>query len=110
MKKFLFNIHEMVWWFVSEVEDWLYPYRDREVTKPLWAEDYENVDIDDASYLKSQITANNDRIERLQNEMIYVTSQINGINTQLNNLNNPKQSDEGQEGSKIIVEEGEKTS
>ena len=46
MKKILFTIHETVWWVVAELEDWLYPYRDREVTKPLWAENYD-VDIDE---------------------------------------------------------------
>ena len=38
MKKIFFIIHETVWWFVAELEDWLYPYKDREVIKPLWAE------------------------------------------------------------------------
>ena len=27
--KILFNIREFLWVCVSEVEDWLYPYRDR---------------------------------------------------------------------------------
>ena len=27
--KLLFNIREFLWVIVSEVEDWLYPYRDR---------------------------------------------------------------------------------
>ena len=27
--KILFNIREFLWVIVSEVEDWLYPYRDR---------------------------------------------------------------------------------
>ena len=105
MKKVLFSIHETVWWVVSELEDWLYPYKDREITKPLWAEDYENVDIDEVSYLKSQITANNDRIERLQNEMIYVSSKINDINIILN-----QRVDEGQKGSEVIIKEGKETS
>ena len=105
MKKVLFSIHETVWWVVSELEDWLYPYKDREITKPLWAEDYENVDVDEVSYLKSQITANNDRIERLQNEMIYVSSKINDINIILN-----QRVDEGQKGSEVIIKEGKETS
>ena len=25
----MFTIHESVWWIVSEIEDWLYPYKDR---------------------------------------------------------------------------------
>ena len=65
--------------------------------------------VDDDSivtYLKAQNNANNDRIDRLQSEMLYVTSQISQINTMLKNLN----MDEGQEGSKTIIEEGKETS
>ena len=103
MKPF-FKIREFAWAVVSEVEDWLYPYRTDD-TEPLWAEN----DSDDDSvvtYLKAQSDANNDRIDRLQSEMLYVTSQISEINSMLKNLN----IDEGQEGSKTIVEEGKETS
>ena len=103
MKPF-FKIREFAWAVVSEVEDWLYPYRTDD-TEPLWAEK----DVDDDSvvtYMKAQMDANNDRIDRLQSEMLYVTSQISQINTMLKNLN----MDEGQEGSKTITEEGKETS
>ena len=102
--KLLFKLREFAWAIVSEVEDWLYPYRTDD-TEPLWAEN----DSDDDSvvtYLKAQSDANNDRIDRLQSEMLYVTSQISEINSMLKNLN----IDEGQEGSKTIVEEGKETS
>ena len=103
MKPF-FKIREFAWAVVSEVEDWLYPYRTDD-TEPLWAEN--NSDDDSVvTYLKAQSDANNDRIDRLQSEMLYVTSQISQINTMLKNLN----MDEGQEGSKTIVEEGKETS
>ncbi len=74
-------------------------------TQQFWAEN----DSDDDSvvtYLKAQSDANNDRIDRLQSEMLYVTSKIHEINSMLTNLN----IDEGQEGSKIITEEGKETS
>jgi len=100
----LFKLREFAWAIVSEVEDWLYPYRTDD-TEPLWAEN--NSDDDSVvTYLKAQSDANNDRIDRLQSEMLYVTSQINEINSMLKNLN----IDEGQEGSKTIVEEGKETS
>ena len=102
MKKFLFNIHEMVWWFVSEVEDWLYPYR---VDPDSYLDDDEQP-VDEVVYLKAQMNSNNDRIDRLQSEMLYVTSKIHDINIMLKNLN----IDEGQEGSKTIIEEGKETS
>jgi len=100
----LFKLREFTWAIVSEVEDWLYPYRTDD-TEPLWA----NKDGDDDSvvtYMKAQMDSNNDRIDRLQSEMLYVTSKIHDINIMLKNLN----IDEGQEGSKTIIEEGKETS
>ena len=102
MKPF-FKIREFAWVIVSELEDILYPYR-VDADKPLWEENEQPTD--DLIYLKAQNNANNDRIDRLQSEMLYVTSQINEINTMLKNLN----IDEGQESSKTIVEEGKETS
>ena len=102
--KLLFKLREFTWACVSEVEDWLYPYRTDD-TEPLWSEK----DSDDdsvVSYMKAQMDANNDRIDRLQSEMLYVTSQISEINSMLKNLN----IDEGQEGSKTIIKEGKETS
>ncbi len=78
MGKFFFRIQEIAWWFVAELEDQLYPYRDREITKPLWAEDYDG-DPSELEYLKSQMTSANERIERLQSEMIFVQSVINSL-------------------------------
>ena len=101
----LFRIREIAWAIVSEVEDWLYPYR-TDATEPLWAEGSDSDDDGAVTYMKAQMDANNDRIDRLQSEMLYVTSQISEINSMLKNLN----IDEGQEGSKTIVEEGKETS
>ena len=101
--KLFFKIREFAWVIVSEIEDVLYPYR-VDADKPLWEETEQPTD--DLIYLKAQNNANNDRIDRLQSEMLYVTSQISEINNMLKNLN----IDEGQEGSKTIVEEGKETS
>ena len=100
----LFKIREIAWAIVSEVEDWLYPYRTDD-TEPLWA-DKDGDDDSVVTYMKAQMDSNNDRIDRLQSEMLYVTSKIHDINIMLKNLN----IDEGQESSKAIVEEGKETS
>ena len=97
----LFRLRELAWAIESEVEDWLYPYR---VDPDSYLDDEQPVD--EVVYLKAQMNSNNDRIDRLQSEMLYVTSKIHDINIMLKNLN----IDEGQEGSKIIVEEGKETS
>ena len=101
----LFRIREIAWAIVSEVEDWLYPYR-TDATEPLWAERSDSDDDGAVTYMKAQMDANNDRIDRLQSEMLYVTSQISEINSMLKNLN----IDERQESSKTIIEEGKETS
>ena len=101
----LFRIREIAWAIVSEVEDWLYPYR-TDATEPLWAEGSDSDDDGAVTYMKAQMDANNDRIDRLQSEMLYVTSQISEINSMLKNLN----IDERQESSKTIIEEGKETS
>ena len=31
IKRFFFGIHELVWWVVHVIEDWLYPYCDRPI-------------------------------------------------------------------------------
>ena len=97
----LFKLREFAWAIVSEVEDWLYPYR---VDPDSYLDDEQPVD--EVVYLKAQMNSNNDRIDRLQSEMLYVTSKIHDINIMLKNLN----IDEGQESSKIITEEGKETS
>ena len=102
--KLLFKLREFTWAIVSEVEDWLYPYRTDD-TEPLWA-DKDGDDDSVVTYMKAQMDSNNDRIDRLQSEMLYVTSKIHDINIMLKNLN----IDEGQESSKAIVEEGKETS
>jgi TolA-binding protein len=69
MRKVIFRIRELVWWFVAELEDILYPYTD----------DYDNhayalrsPEIDDISELRDQLQAAFEKIERLQSEMIHV--------------------------------------
>tara|TARA_B100000575_G_scaffold259695_1_gene232095 strand:- start:416 stop:730 length:315 start_codon:yes stop_codon:yes gene_type:complete len=101
----LFRLREFAWSIVSELEDILYPYRTDD-TEPLWAEDDE--DNDKISYLEAQMEANNERIDRLQSEMLYVSSQINDINILLGRFK--ISSDERQESSKTIIEEGKETS
>ena len=52
MKPF-FKIREIAWAIVSEVEDWLYPYRTDD-TEPLWAENNDPTDDSVVTYLKAQ--------------------------------------------------------
>ena len=74
--KLLFNIREFLWVIVSEVEDWLYPYRNRltpeerfeiRVKDPMSGENF---------MVEEVIQQQNERIERLQDEMINVQMKL----------------------------------
>ena len=84
----IFKIREILWWFVAELEDILYPYRDKDITEPLWAS--ESIDVDDVSEIRSQQTAANDRIDRLQSEMIHVLSTLNDHENKLKEIDGQK--------------------
>ena len=110
MGKFFFKIQEAAWWFVAELEDALYPYRDREIDRPLWAES--EVDVNELSYLKSQMESANQRIERLQSEMIFCQSAINSLSDKRKISIKPDQTklNEGQESSKENHQTSKETS
>ena len=72
IKRFMFNIHEAVWWVVAEIEDWLYPYHDRltpedkfeiRVKDPILGEEY---------MVEEHIKGLNEKINRLQDQMMDV--------------------------------------
>ena len=74
--KVLFKIREFAWVVVSEIEDWLYPYRNRltpeeqfeiRVKDPMSGENFMVEEI---------IQQQNERIERLQDEMINVQMKL----------------------------------
>ena len=83
IKRLLFTVHEIVWWFVAEIEDWLYPYHDRltpedkfevRVKDPFTGEEY---------MVEEHIKGLNDKIDRLQDQMIDVQQQLNRHEEQL---------------------------
>ena len=74
--KILFKIREFAWVIVSEVEDWLYPYRNR-----LTPEEQFEVRVKDPMsgenfMVEELIQQQNERIERLQDEMINVQMRL----------------------------------
>ena len=111
MGQFFFKIQEAAWWFVAELEEALYPYRDREVTQPLWAEGKDD-DYGELAYLKSQMESANQRIERLQSEMIFCQSAINSLSDKRKISIKPDQTklNEGQESSKENHQTSKETS
>ena len=76
MKKFLFGIREFAWMVADEIADWLYPYRNRltpeeqfeiRVKDPMSGENF---------MVEEHIQQQNERIERLQDQMIYVLDKL----------------------------------
>ncbi len=72
----MFNIHEAIWWVVAEIEDWLYPYHDR-----LTPEDKFEIRIKDeysgeAYMVEEHIKGLNEKINRLQDQMMDVNAQL----------------------------------
>ena len=74
--KVLFKIREFAWVIVSEIEDWLYPYRNRltpeeqfeiRVKDPMSGENF---------MVEEHIQSQNERIERLQDEMMTVQMKL----------------------------------
>ena len=74
--KVLFKIREFAWFIVSEIEDWLYPYHNKltpeeqfeiRVKDPMSGENF---------MVEEVIQQQNERIERLQDEMMTVQMKL----------------------------------
>ena len=79
IKQVMFGAQEIIWFFVHGIEEWLYPYRDRPVE--YLYDDYEDDSVSEINYLKYQVESANERIQRLQHEMLEVQSTIEIIQT-----------------------------
>ena len=76
VKNMLFTIHESVWWIVSEIEDWLYPYKDRLTPEESFQIRVKDFDTGENYMVEELIQSQNERIERLQDEMINVQNKL----------------------------------
>ena len=72
----LFTIQESVWWIVSEIEDWLYPYKDRLTPEESFQIRVKDFDTGENYMVEELIQSQNERIERLQDEMINVQNKL----------------------------------
>ena len=72
----MFTIHEIVWWTVSELEDWLYPYKDRLTPEESFQIRVKDFDTGENYMVEELIQSQNERIERLQDEMINVQNKL----------------------------------
>jgi len=75
-KNLMFTIHELVWWTVSELEDWLYPYKDRMTPEERFEIRVKNPASGEEYMVEEHIQSINERIERLQDEMMWAKDKI----------------------------------
>ena len=74
--KVLFKIREFAWMVADEIADWLYPYHNR-----LTPEEQFEVRVKDPMsgenfMVEEYIHSQNERIEKLQDQMIYVLDKL----------------------------------
>lgn len=76
IKGILFNIHEAVWWVVAEIEDWLYPYKDRLTPAEKFEVRVKDYYTGEEYMVEQLIQALNDKVDRLQDQMMDVNSKL----------------------------------
>ena len=74
--KFLFKFREFAWVIVSEIGDWLYPYRNRLTPDEQFEIRVKDPNSGENFMVEEHIQSQNERIERLQDEMITVQMKL----------------------------------
>ena len=87
MKRFLFRVREFAWEVVCLFEDILYPYRNRLTPEEKYEHGMVNPVTGEMEMVELLIQANNERIERLQEEMINVMNRLYNIEQDLKSIN-----------------------
>ena len=107
--KILFKVREFVWVIVSEIEDWVYPYRNRLTPEEKYEHEMLDPITGEIEMVENLIQSQNQRIERLQDEMINVMNRlydleqtIKSINTYSQEKSNQSNPNERQKSSESI--------
>jgi len=87
MKRFLFRVREFAWEVVCLFEDILYPYRTRLTPEEKYEYGMKDPVTGEMEMVEILIQANNERIERLQDEMINVMNRLYNIEQDLKSIN-----------------------
>ena len=91
-KNLMFTIHELVWWTVSELEDWLYPYKDRITPDEKFEIRVKNPATGEEYMVEEHIQSINERIERLQDEMMWARDRIHYLENKVKKVKVKKDS------------------
>ena len=85
--KILFKVREFVWVIVSEIEDWVYPYRNRLTPEEKYEHEMLDPITGEIEMVENLIQSQNQRIERLQDEMINVMNRLYQIEQSIKSIN-----------------------
>ena len=75
-KKLMFTLHESVWWIVSELEDWLYPYKDRLTPEDRFEVRVKDPLSGDMYMVEELIQQMNQKVDKLQDDMMWAKDRI----------------------------------
>ena len=76
LKKLMFSIHEVVWWTVAEIEDWLYPYNDRLTPEDRFEVRVKDPLSGDMYMVEELIQQMNQKVDKLQDDMMWAKDRI----------------------------------
>ena len=74
--KILFKIREFAWVIADEIADWLYPYRNQLTPEEQFEIRVKDPMSGETFMVEEHIQSQNERIERLQDEMINVQMKL----------------------------------
>ena len=83
----LFKLREFIWVIVSEIEDWVYPYRTRLSPEEKYEHGMRDPMTGEITMIENLLQADNERIQRLQDEMINVQNRVYEIEQDLKSIN-----------------------
>lgn len=76
LKNLAFSVHEAVWWIVSELEDWLYPYKDRLTPEDRFEVRVKDPMSGDMYMVEELIQQLNQKVDKLQDDMMWAKDRI----------------------------------
>ena len=76
MKKFLFGVRELAWMIASEVEDWLYPYRNRLTPEERFEVRVKEPTTGEVWMVEELIQQMNEKVDKMQDDMMWVKDKV----------------------------------
>jgi len=76
MKKFLFGVRELAWMIALEVEDWLYPYRNRLTPEERFEVRVKEPTTGEIWMVEELIQQMNEKVDKMQDDMMWVKDKV----------------------------------